>query len=290
MQAPKKPPRRANGSPQDAPPRRPSELPLTRELQAPGENAADTLLASCPTPPSGQARASANVDILGTGPGRRSVSSWASSLYGIGLAPTTAAAPAMPWRSPSAGRWAAPRASPVTLVLGRRGAVAAPGAATAPPTAADRGRTACSRSVTLALAAGMLGLSSKPAPGAHGVPRSAAPSEPTAASLGPCPSTASPTPLVQERSALTILESSSSCLVGVILLTGASTARTAHQRRPGNGPEWTPTPDRSKPRARARRGRAKAPERDLLSARPSPSPRELIVRATHVEAPSRALR
>ena len=135
--------------------------------------------------------------------------------------------------------------------------------------------------LTLALAAGMLGLSSTPEAGAPAW---------TSAHLqshggilgGALYGVAHP--LVQDVGVDILVVFL--LLVGVILLTGASIATAI--RATGNGLMDTTRMVRSlgpQP-ARARdSGEAPPPERHLSP--PEPAPEELIVRATHVEAPSR---
>ena len=94
----------------------------------------------------------------------RSACSWASCSTAAG----TAAAPGTAWRSRSAGCSASARVlAPVALVAGGGRAAAAPGAAGAAP-AAHR-RVCLFAGVTLALAAGTLGVSSGRAPERGGV-------------------------------------------------------------------------------------------------------------------------
>jgi S-DNA-T family DNA segregation ATPase FtsK/SpoIIIE len=131
--------------------------------------------------------------------------------------------------------------------------------------------------ITLALAAGMLGLSSRPMPGAPAFSSEHLQSH--GGILGAAIYGAAH-PLVQDVGVdiLVIFLA----LVGVILLTGASLATAI--RATGNGLLDTtrilrslgPQPPRP----------SEAPAREPLRP-PDPAPEELIVRATHVEAPSR---
>jgi S-DNA-T family DNA segregation ATPase FtsK/SpoIIIE len=131
--------------------------------------------------------------------------------------------------------------------------------------------------LTLALAAGMLGLSSKPLPGAPAFTSEHLQSHGGilgAAIYGVAH------PLVQDVGVAILVIFL--LLVGIILLTGASLATAI--RATGNGLMDTTRMVRSLGPQPARRG---APPEPGPFSPPEPAAAELIVRATHVEAPSR---
>ncbi len=165
--------------------------------------------------------------------------------------------------------------APVTLVLGGGVLLLRP---VLPALRPLRTGAACLfGGLTLALAAGMLGLSSKPLPGAPAF--SSVHMQSHGGILGAALYGVAH-PLVQQVGVAILVVFL--LLVGVILLTGASLATAI--RATGNGLMDTTRMVRS---LGPQPTRHREPiERESLNP-PEPAPEELIVRATHVEAPSR---
>ena len=173
--------------------------------------------------------------------------------------------------------------APVTLVIGG-------GALLLRPVLPALGRCAparcaCSRAVTLALAAGMLGLSSGAGAGRAGLDSAHLQSHGGIAGEALYQLAHR---LVQDVGVDILVVFL--LLAGVILLTGASIASVI--RATGTGvarhhPHGARRREREPRRAArgARTLRRRAPTSSTLAEPPEPTPRELIVRATHVEAP-----